>query len=174
MFWIIQTFGHPFYLSNIIKTLYFQTSTPSDLSAGVSLSEALVTIEPSFFTPSWFAGKFIQWFLSHFCTLKLQLYLECKTIPRNNDQLSSCNGCSGFKLLQICKSDVVLLSTSYTRQPANTEQWRNKIDYIGLQIMNCFFIFLGILHSVNDAKQNLNSVLNLMLHYYRWCLHKRS
>ena len=37
-----------------------------------------------------------------------------------------------------------------------------------------FFILLGILHSVNDAKQNLNSVLNLMLHYYRWCMHGRS
>ena len=40
-----------------IYLILFQTSTPSDLSAGAALSEALVTIEPSFFTPSWFAGE---------------------------------------------------------------------------------------------------------------------
>ena len=47
----------------------FQSSTPSDLSAGAALSEALVNIEPSFFTPSWFAGICILFINSMYCTL---------------------------------------------------------------------------------------------------------
>ena len=30
-----------------------------------------------------------------------------------------------------------------------------------------FLSYLGILQSQNSGKQNLNSILNLMLHYYR-------
>ena len=45
-----------FFFAQIWFIFSFQTSTASDLSAGAALSEALVNIEPSFFTPSWFAG----------------------------------------------------------------------------------------------------------------------
>ena len=37
-------------------------------------------------------------------------------------------------------------------------------------LINHLKLLSGILHTENSAKQNLNSVLNLMLHYYRWLL----